>query len=241
MNYGKLFGKAAVLLVTLGLVASCQSKPKMLPSSDKSSALGVTIRLVPKVAMFAQNAEIVLFARLTKSGELMSKELIASNYSSGGRVYLMNAEPGIYAPVVAIGPSQQQQQGPVIRNMDELADNVGKSKDGPSLDLAGRAVCFLPKDVVAAGTVTVGENQLVFAGATALKMDSEITGADEVQKHYATFVYKDGLSKVRMLTYVGTKDAFMNDAATATTFRSGASQDFAETAWARLAPMAKGQ
>jgi hypothetical protein len=51
--------------------------------------------------MVKNKSNKVLFLKIDNSGESEEVEVILSNYSKGGRIYLVNAEPGKYAVMAA--------------------------------------------------------------------------------------------------------------------------------------------
>ena len=97
----------AMPLVTSFLVG-CASTPSSLPAPPGVTAAAVTIRVDLRLPLQAwlksadAVATTVYFVKdCPPSDPPCDEKLIPSNHESGGRVYLLNAEPGEYRPVAA--------------------------------------------------------------------------------------------------------------------------------------------
>jgi hypothetical protein len=101
MNPKSLIILAAAFAVTV-TISGCLP-PAPTPINERSAAIGVSVEKVWASFGFAtEYPERVYFIRWSDSRDVTEQEeIIASNFSRGTRVYLLNAKPGRYSAVAA--------------------------------------------------------------------------------------------------------------------------------------------
>ena len=96
--------KRVGFVVLVGVLASgCANNPVKIPPPRDAESAGVGIAVTVRIhGMATYRADTIYFAKgCSKSDDKCAEQLVVSNYSNGGRVYLLNADPGEYKPVAA--------------------------------------------------------------------------------------------------------------------------------------------
>ena len=128
--------RAALTLVAITLSA-CATVRQPIPelSHSRSSGLAIEVTLRAPVGFLSATPERIYFAKIDGNGPGRN-QVIPSNYSKGGRVYLFNAEPGAYVAVATL-----------------------------SMRGTSRIITHFSKDLVEQTEVSVRENEFAFMGS----------------------------------------------------------------------------
>ncbi len=168
MNAPKMERLAAGVLliaVVLGGCASMQTQRPTQPVPDlahpKSSGLAIDVSLKPPLSLFGNpRPDQIYFANIDVEGGLLQQQVIGSNYSKDGRVYLLNARPGVYVAVAAFYSVSSPPTG------------------------AQSYTTYFPNELVEQTRVAVQEGDFVFIGKYVVDLSVGLKGADRVQIHY---------------------------------------------------------
>lgn len=146
-----------VVLASLVLTGCALPVPKK--TSPQSTGLGIVLEQC--YLLGCSSPAVVYFARLDAAGSLTNpKTILKSNYLSGGRVYLLNAPPGIYAVVAIQNARLALSDSPQEAQILERGDAV-----------------FLPRQI-AEGTVTkISKGEFRYLGAYKVKIESGEVGS----------------------------------------------------------------
>lgn len=155
--YARRFIVFAFLLVA---VVGCATAPVVPRVEDSGgSGIGIDVQLRFPISFFlTYDADVVYFARSCEVSEHCDKKLYASNYATDGRVYLLNAAPGVYEAVAA------------------------------AYAWAGVAyIAYFPEDLIRQTRVRVEKGQFAYAGTYVIKLSLGLCQgkADETQLLYA--------------------------------------------------------
>jgi len=163
LNMKWLRAPATFIAIFLGGCATTQTIPES--SQPQSAVVGIELALQIPEGTCCTLPEQVYFVNLDPKDGFPEPNFISSNFSKDGRVYLLNAEPGTYAAVVAVF-----------------------LQDLPFIQKVVYAT-FFSKELVERIKSTVKENDFVFLGSYKVEM-SMWSGffagrkGDEVQNEY---------------------------------------------------------
>lgn len=160
-----------IIIVFTFVVASCSTVPPPRPINTESSGIAIYLELEPPISVFnmTKKPNKVYFVRLDESKPkhaLIKNNIIPSNYSKDGYVYLLNAEPGRYIVVAAFSFAVNTQQ-----NTKTVF------------------YTFLPADLVSLTTIETKAGELVFMGGFIVKESIGLKGSDDLQKHYFNLMF----------------------------------------------------
>ena len=150
------------LLVTIGFA---EAKGPRLPAPDpERGAIAVTVR--GRFPLGQKSPAIqVYFVRLAEDADMYSAEsVIASDFSKGKQVYLLNAKPGRYVAVAAR-----------LRNQAAFV-------------AAGDYVVFFDRALIPQTAIEVTAGRIAFMGDLAVDLKVKMSEADEAQMHYLRLV-----------------------------------------------------
>jgi len=154
--------KSTLSLWILFGLAACGTPPKPPEMAGAQPAgLGISIRIVrmppsplPDAAYFAKVGD--------RADVLSSDRVVQSNYASGNNLYLLNAEPGLYAAVAASYTDQLSAYSSFTR------------------------VLYFPEDLIKKTIVEVKPGGVAYMGTYEVKipMLAGFGSADRAQSHY---------------------------------------------------------
>ncbi|MSR61207.1 MAG: hypothetical protein EXS08_02000 [Planctomycetes bacterium] len=216
------------LPVVLALaIASCASAPPA-PSAPDSAGIAIGVSVRPPVRLFSQEPEQVLFVRLAGADDsFTSGELMPSNYSSGGYLYLLNAPPGTYVAVSCFKDMEPVPAAPAAPGFSVTF--------GPG---ATNYTTYFPENMIRETRVTVGPGQIAFMGNFTVDQDVGLKDADPTQHaYYARFGGGDENENFLMNAlggdyhYRGTLHESDHAAAAQADFRESANSHLSEAGW----------
>jgi hypothetical protein len=210
-----------ILVATIGL-AGCETPgkpPEMLGTTPAAIGLSVGI----DSAFQNQKPNAAYFVKLGDRNNVLSVyPVIRSNYVNGYHVYLLNAEPGLYA-VVAASYSQFMPAPP------PTSGGVSVTVSGGTI---GR-VAYFSEDVIRKTIVEVKPGSISYMGTYEIDMAAMagFRAADRAQTHYRSQM-QTGLAS----TFESKEKKSVRDAESEKEFLQKARQDFAESDWRRVIP-----
>lgn len=141
----------ALLVPLLLLLAACAATPLRPPTPQQADSAGLLLGLKVRVSGIATyRADTVYFVRQCDAAAPdCDGRLLASNFASDGRVYLLNAAPGNYQPVVAA---------------------FGSGMPGDN----SLYFTYFPAALTTTGSVRVRPGQLAYAGSYVLTASSGV-------------------------------------------------------------------
>lgn len=98
--------KKTCSILSVLFVTGCASMPVPKMETPQASAIGIQIETRAPITRFGNKPELVYFFKADREGDMRQGQLIPSNFARDGRIYLLNAMPGTYTAVVAIGANQ---------------------------------------------------------------------------------------------------------------------------------------
>jgi hypothetical protein len=159
--------RSLLALAAIALVSCETAPPRQVDSAQAvGAAIGVQLKGIgPLGAMSTQTPQQAIFVKL-EGDKPFSEELVRSNFGKDGRLYLLNASPGIYAVVAAAAtqPSPLAYGSPV------------------------QEVTFFSRELVELTRVEVRAGEFAFAGKFEVTMSTAFEGGDDVQLHYRKLI-----------------------------------------------------
>ncbi len=220
----RLFG-----IVTVVVLFGCAGTlPPAKPLDSERAAIGIAVKTRGPVKLFGSSkVDAVYFIKLDEldstaaaSYQVQSNQIMQSNYSKGGQMYLLNAVPGRYAVVA-----------------------VFDSKSYPSTLSAPREVeytTFFSKDLIKLTEVTVTPRSIVFMGDYVVDQSLGLKEADEAQSYYFNLIVPGGSSGLLGMAfsgknyYKGSLHEHKRDPQTEMNFFIKAQEHLQEAGWANL-------
>ena len=204
----------AASFVAAMFLSACASAPPPRPHNPEGAIIGIVVDIRAPVRLFHGHPDRVFFIKLDDEHGLFQNQVIPSSYTSGGRVYLLNATPGRYAAVAAFDV-----------------------KPGTPYSRALTYTTYFAKDLIEDTEVTVGPNEVVFMGSYVVDDSVGLGGADELQQHYAELI-APGIPKSGLLNilsgeyqYRGSIHDRKHDAESKNSFLKEAKVDLAAAGW----------
>lgn len=154
-------------IFTVLTLTGCASIPEAPdPPVEQGAIIGIRITHNMPLDFFNEAApHSVFFVRL-ENGNLLSDEILRSNYRREDRFYLLNASPGTYVAIAS-------------------------AKTGPPALRYGsptRLTTYFQRDLVERTRIEVGPNAAAFMGNFEVKIAQGWSEGDEVQTHYRNIV-----------------------------------------------------
>lgn len=208
------------LLAVVGLTG-CETTakpPEML--GTQPAVVGISVGI--HSALQNQKPNAAYFVKLSDRNNVFSSyPVIRSNYAKGYNVYLLNAEPGLYAAVAA-SYSQFFPAAPA-----PATTGVTVTVGGGTI---GR-VAYFPESLIRKTVVVVKPGLVSYMGTYEVDMAAMagFRGADKAQEYYRSQM-QTGLAS----TFQSTELKAVRDAASENVFFQFAKEDFAESGWLRL-------
>ena len=208
-----------LLMAIIGLTACATSAkpPEMLGALP--AGIGISVGI--DSALQNQKPNAAYFVRLSDRNNVLSVyPAIRSNYVNGYSVYLLNAEPGLYAAVAA-SYSQFMPAPP------PAAGGVTVTVSGGTI---GR-VAYFPEDLIRKTIVEVRPGSISYMGTYEVDMAfmAGFRSADKAQVHYRSQMQTGLIS-----TFESTEKKSMRDLASEKEFFQKAREDFTESDWLRI-------
>ena len=176
----------AITVASMHLASACATPPPP-PGSPDSAMIGVRVALSESFGLFETPCEQVYFVRMDDNGSFAEDQVIPSNFTTDGYVFLMNAEPGTYAAIAAArtvtspaGPTQPAREG---------------FSTSFSLSLHVDTLTYLPQDVVSHTVVRVEPGSAAYMGDYVLEQSTDFGDADETQIHYFGVLQPDQVGR----------------------------------------------
>lgn len=208
------------LLTLMGLTA-CATTTK-LPEMLGTQPAGVAISVGIHSALQNQKPDAAYFVKLSDRENVFSSfAVIRSNYANGYNVYLLNAEPGLYAAVAA----SYSQFMPAI----PAAPSTGVTVTAGAGTI-GR-VAYFPEDLIRKTVVEVKPGYISYMGTYEVDMAfmAGFRSADKAQEHYRSQM-QTGLPS----TFQSTEKRAVRDSVSEKEFFRQAREDFTGSGWSRL-------
>jgi hypothetical protein len=215
------------------LAASCVSPPAIKPEAENSAALVFQVRVIPPGgAFFAQPPQQVFFARVQGTEILSRSGLLAANYISRGRFYLLNAPPGDYVLVGATRSNTQQ------------GETTSSAVGGGTLSVTTPSVTsnfifFLSESALRSTRVRVEAGKLTIAGQFDLTAVVAPEPSDRAHVHYRGILLPllGGGAGIQVGTeYLCSGVQKSDDDATRNASLKGMAEELKGTAWSQLLP-----
>ena len=158
----------------LALICGCAAAlPAPTPLDKERSIIGISVNVRAPIRLFSNQAQRVYFVRIESGEPTYQEALIASNYTKGDYVYLLNARPGRYAAVAA--SSSNVSRGPLFPST---------SPSGPSMTVRFTSTIYLSEKLIRASVVEVKPATVAFMGEFIVDSSIGVEGADPAQAHY---------------------------------------------------------
>jgi hypothetical protein len=106
--------RLALPVVAVAIVLGCAIAPIPELARPESSAIGIEMTLRAPIGIFSASPDQVFFARID-APDARTYQVMPSNYTKGGRAYLLNAPPATYIAVGAFRVVQDHSTGRVTR------------------------------------------------------------------------------------------------------------------------------
>jgi hypothetical protein len=98
--------KKTCAILSVLFITGCVSTPVPKMENPQASAIGIQIETRAPITGFRNKPDLVYFLKADRQGDVRQGQLIPSNFARDGRIYLLNAMPGTYAAIAAIGANQ---------------------------------------------------------------------------------------------------------------------------------------
>ncbi|MCB1307815.1 MAG: hypothetical protein KDK30_06535 [Leptospiraceae bacterium] len=225
-----------LILIAVSLSAGCKSGPPVMPAAENSTLLAIQLELAPPLSLFGnKEPEKVFFVRVLDDNLMSRHGMIESTWARDNRVYLLNAEPGVYIAVA--GQYSITTEG---QTTSTTSGNVTVSTTtGGGTNYY---TTFFPEEVVQNTRIVVEPNKVTFMGKYVLGMEQGYDSMDEMQKHYVEQMFPGAIqaaanrsAAMGFLTaqphYRGVVKSQILPADGMAQFTSLARGDFGETPW----------
>ena len=235
---------AAVVLGILVLVAVALAGPPSVPAAPGLSALGVSMDLKAPVAIGSIDPDVVYFVRLNEGESLDSAlaraEVIATNESSGGRLFVLGAIPGTYVAVAAAYRKARSSQ-PMPLASGSPSRNVTVSVGFDPFQGEEVFRTYFAREDIESTTVVLGPDSFRYAGHLVVKQSLGIADGDEPQRRFQQVLEGKAAKQsgfMRAMTgthsYRGSLRELQRDQATEAKFLEKAAKRLRKTDWAAL-------
>lgn len=221
--------RLAVISVFFALFLSGCATTQPIPelSQPQSAGFGIDVSLKAPIGIFSARPDQIYFAKIDNDNGLLQQQIVRSNYSKGGRAYLLNARPGTYVAVAAF--------------VSRAGAPAGPPSPGFSVSVTtGRSgyTTYFSKELVELTRITVRENDFAFMGSYMVDESVGLEGADGVQTHYKNVVAPGAATGMFLMGltgdvhYRGTMLERKSDEQARNDFLRNAKEDLAGSAWA---------
>lgn len=225
------------LLVIVILSGACRSVPPVDPKEDGGTAIGISIKVSPTFSpfgLFDRSFQKVYFVRVENEKLMSSAGVLLSTWTKGERAYILNSAPGEYVAVA--GSYTVTHQGTTTTSQSGNASVSTTTGGGTSA-----YIVFFPEAMLKASRTGVGTGELKIMGDFKLKMSTDLSKADDAQKHYINLIAPGALNKSGFMKIFGRSHEYLaipikteTDAAAKNKVRQDAKADFAETKWLKI-------
>ena len=154
----------------------------------ESSAIGIDVTLRAPLTWFSIGTQTVYFVRLDNERDIRQTAVLQSNYTKGGRVYLLNVPRG------TTWLSRLSQPSALLRPPD-YGRLCTKAELASAKKTCKNFYSYFSKELIELTRVNVGKAQFAFAGSYAIDNTPGLDNADPVQLHYAE-VIAPGVRKI---------------------------------------------
>ena len=143
-------------LLLLLLAAACKSPPPPVPATAGASVVALALRTRPDREVRTGRPVQAYFVKLAEGTDAAKQPvLLRSNFTEGGVMYLLDAEPGRYAAVACYGRGEGREW-----------------------------TAYFPEDLILASAKDVPEGKAVLLGSFEMDLRPITTTGDEAQHHY---------------------------------------------------------
>lgn len=209
-----------LLLTIIGLTAC--ATPAKPPEMLGAQPAGIGISVGIDSALQNQKPNATYFVRLSDRNNVLSSypAVIRSNYVNGYSVYLLNAEPGIYAAVAASYSQFLAPPAPVASgfNLTVSSGTIGR-------------VAYFPENLIRKTVVEVKPGTISYMGTYEVDMAAMagFRSADKAQEHYRSQMQSGLIS-----TFQSAEKKAARDLASEKEFFQKAREDFSDSDWLRI-------
>lgn len=157
-----------VAFVILGL-GGCATLPPPQPLDSARAVIGISVKTRQPIKVVSHKPQMMYFIKVDKEEDLYTQgNFIRSDYSKGGQVYLLNAEPGRYAAVGCY------MKGGGIKWVEYTT--------------------FFPEELIKLTEVAVAPGTIAFMGEYVVDQSVGLKDADDCQLHYLQLIAPGALT-----------------------------------------------
>lgn len=213
-------GQGLLFLITIIGLTACATTAKP-PEMLGTQPAGIGISVGIDSALQNQKPNAAYFVKLSDRNNVLSVyPVIRSNYVNGYSVYLLNAEPGLYAAVAA--------------SYSQFMPAAPPATGGVTVTVSGGTigrVAYFPEDMIRKTVVEVRPGSISYMGTFEVDMAfmAGFRSADKAQVHYRSQM-QTGLAS----TFESTEKKSVRDLASEKEFFQKAREDFTESDWLRI-------
>lgn len=225
LHMNRRYATLAIVAIILGGCATTQPIPEL--SQPQSAGFGIDVSLKAPIGIFSAEPDQIYFAKIDNEDGLLQQQIVRSNYSKGGRAYLLNARPGTYVAVAAFFSRAGAPAGPPSPGFS-VSVTTGRSG----------YTTYFSKELVELTKITVRENDFAFMGSYMVNQSVGLEGADGVQTHYKNVIAPGATTSTLLMGlsgdvhYRGTMLERKSDEQARNDFLRNAKEDLAGSAWA---------
>jgi len=170
----------------IGLLGCAGTVPPARPLDDQKSVIDIAVKTRPPLKLFGgSKSNQVYFLRMAEGDSTyMVGDLLSSNFSKDGQMYLLNAEPGRYV-VVAAYHSKSTAQSPASTGPAKPGVSVSVGVSTPS---ETHYTTFFAREVIKLTEITVAPGSMVFMGNYVVDQSTGMKDADETQAYFFNLV-----------------------------------------------------
>jgi len=144
-------------------MAACKATPPPAPAGPATSVVALALRTDPEREPHAGRPRQAYFVRLADDSDPMRQpEMLRSDFTADGVMFLLNAPPGRYAAVACYGQGEGREW-----------------------------TAYFPESLIRASEKQVPEGKAVLLGSFVMDLRSISTTGDAAQKHYMRVLWPD--------------------------------------------------
>jgi len=214
-------------ILSVLFVTGCASMPVPKMTEPQASVIGIQVETRAPVGVFSHKPDAAYFVKIDGEGDVVQNQLIPSNFSKDGRIYLLNAKPGAYAAVAVFRSQAGSPFGSAPQPGISVSVRVGKTG----------YTTYFSKELIEATKTNVAAGEIAFMGSYIVKQSVGLADAEPIQNHYANLL-SPGSSKSgfgNLLSgdyhYRGSASDVKRDDNTRKEFIKNARDDLAEGGW----------
>lgn len=160
------------------LIAGCTAIPVPKMADPQMSIIGIQIETQAPVGIFSHKPDVAYFVKIDNEGGISQNQVIPSNFTKDGRIYLLNARPGQYAAVAVFRSQSGVPFAPAPQPSISVSATVGKTG----------YTTYFSKELIEATKVSVVPGEVIFMGSYVVKQSVGLEDAEPIQNHYANLL-----------------------------------------------------